>query len=142
MTPERLAEIRQFVMRFGPANCWTGTLGTACEYIFELIGKTAEGGDWPYRYDGPYRPMDMLDFSDCRPAHESPEMPDLRAFYRSEGEIIFEAVRAILDGKSSLPDKAAFAENFAAYFADRDLSYSQQLEQKFASLNVAPPPRR
>lgn len=37
MTPERLEEIRQYATRFGCANCWTGTVGTACVYIVELI---------------------------------------------------------------------------------------------------------
>ena len=37
MTPERLEEIRQFINTYGPANCWTGTVGTACTYIHELL---------------------------------------------------------------------------------------------------------
>lgn len=37
MTPERLAEIEQFIRRYGSANGWTGTLGLACVYIHELL---------------------------------------------------------------------------------------------------------
>lgn len=37
MTPERLEEIKKFAARFGCANCWTGTVGTACTYIVELM---------------------------------------------------------------------------------------------------------
>ncbi len=37
MTPDRLREIEQFVARFGPGNCWTGTVGQACIYLRELL---------------------------------------------------------------------------------------------------------
>ena len=42
MTPERLEEIRQFINRYGPPNCWTGTLGTACTFIHELLKELQE----------------------------------------------------------------------------------------------------
>lgn len=41
MTPERLEEIEQFATRLGCANCWTGTVGTACVYIRELLAELA-----------------------------------------------------------------------------------------------------
>ena len=37
MSEERIAEIRHFIARYGSANCWTGTLGTACSIIHELL---------------------------------------------------------------------------------------------------------
>lgn len=42
MTPERLEEIKQFATRFGCVNCWTGTTGTACTYIVELMKALEE----------------------------------------------------------------------------------------------------
>ncbi len=37
MTAERLAEIREAMNRYGPANSWTGTTGRLAEMIFELL---------------------------------------------------------------------------------------------------------
>lgn len=37
MTDEQIAEMRQFIARWGSGNCWTGTLGTACAMIFALL---------------------------------------------------------------------------------------------------------
>lgn len=39
MTPERLAEIRRLVNKYGPSNCWTGTLGTLCAAMYELLAE-------------------------------------------------------------------------------------------------------
>lgn len=36
---ERMQEIREFATRFGCANCWTGTVGTACVYLRELLAE-------------------------------------------------------------------------------------------------------
>jgi hypothetical protein len=36
MTPARLEEIKQWAQRYGNANCWTGTVGTAAAYIVEI----------------------------------------------------------------------------------------------------------
>jgi hypothetical protein len=40
MTPERLQEIKHFATRFGCGNGWTGTVGTACTYLRELMDAT------------------------------------------------------------------------------------------------------
>jgi hypothetical protein len=40
MTPERLQEIKHFATRFGCGNGWTGTVGTACTYLRELMDET------------------------------------------------------------------------------------------------------
>ena len=37
MTPERMIEIEQHARRFGPANGWTGTIGTLSAMIIELL---------------------------------------------------------------------------------------------------------
>lgn len=37
LSPERIAEIRCFRNKFGPGNCWTGSLGAACQIIDELL---------------------------------------------------------------------------------------------------------
>ena len=42
MTDERQLEIEQAMMRFGPANCWTGTTGTLATMIFELLTELRE----------------------------------------------------------------------------------------------------
>lgn len=39
MDAERLQEIREFATRFGCANCWTGTVGTACVYLREFLAE-------------------------------------------------------------------------------------------------------
>ncbi len=37
MTDDRLAEMWQFIRRYGSGNCWTGTTGTAAAMILELL---------------------------------------------------------------------------------------------------------
>ena len=37
LPPERLAEIFAWTARYGPASCWTGTLGTAARMMRELL---------------------------------------------------------------------------------------------------------
>lgn len=52
MTTERLAEIEQFTRRYGSANCWTGTLGTACTYIRELLAELKPQKQWQFTGNG------------------------------------------------------------------------------------------
>ena len=42
ISPERLAEMREAVLRYGPANCWTGTTGTLAAMVFELLRAIGE----------------------------------------------------------------------------------------------------
>ena len=42
ISAERLAEMRQAVLRYGPANCWTGTTGTLAAMVFELLRAIGE----------------------------------------------------------------------------------------------------
>ena len=37
MTPERIAEIRQAIQKYGPSNAWTGTTGTLAGMLHELL---------------------------------------------------------------------------------------------------------
>lgn len=37
VTPDRLAQIRERCNQYGPANCWTGTTGTLCGMLRELL---------------------------------------------------------------------------------------------------------
>ena len=42
ISAERLAEMRQAVLRYGPANCWTGTTGMLAAMVFELLKAIGE----------------------------------------------------------------------------------------------------
>ncbi len=42
ISAERLAEMRQAVLRYGPSNCWTGTTGTLAAMVFELLRAIGE----------------------------------------------------------------------------------------------------
>ena len=42
ISAERLAEMRQAVRTYGPANCWTGTTGTLAAMVFELLKAIGE----------------------------------------------------------------------------------------------------
>ena len=42
ISAERLAEMRQAVRTYGPANCWTGTTGTLAAMVFELLRAIRE----------------------------------------------------------------------------------------------------
>jgi hypothetical protein len=42
ISAERLAEMREAVLRYGPANCWTGTTGTLAAMVFELLKAIGE----------------------------------------------------------------------------------------------------
>jgi hypothetical protein len=42
ISAERLAEMRQAVLRYGPSNCWTGTTGTLAAMVFELLKAIGE----------------------------------------------------------------------------------------------------
>jgi hypothetical protein len=42
ISAERLAEMREAVLRYGPANCWTGTTGTLAAMVFELLRAIGE----------------------------------------------------------------------------------------------------
>lgn len=46
---ERMAEIERFIRRYGPGNCWTGTLGTAATFIHELLSERDAMADIPPR---------------------------------------------------------------------------------------------
>lgn len=35
-------QMLQFARRYGSANCWTGTTGTACKYILRLLKERNE----------------------------------------------------------------------------------------------------
>jgi hypothetical protein len=37
--PDTLTEIRQFCAKYGPGNCWTGTVGQACVYLRMLLDE-------------------------------------------------------------------------------------------------------
>lgn len=52
MTDERLAEIWQFIRKYGSGNGWTGTLGLACTMIHELLKEreaTSQAPSHPVR---------------------------------------------------------------------------------------------
>ena len=42
ISAERLAEMREAVLRYGPSNCWTGTTGTLAAMVFELLKAIGE----------------------------------------------------------------------------------------------------
>ena len=42
ISAERLAEMREAVLRYGPSNCWTGTTGTLAAMVFELLRAIGE----------------------------------------------------------------------------------------------------
>ena len=42
ISAERLAEMREAVLKYGPANCWTGTTGTLAAMVFELLRSIGE----------------------------------------------------------------------------------------------------
>ena len=42
ISAERLAEMREAVRTYGPANCWTGTTGTLAAMVFELLKAIGE----------------------------------------------------------------------------------------------------
>lgn len=37
ISPERMAEMFEFTCRYGSGNLWTGTAGTACGFVRELL---------------------------------------------------------------------------------------------------------
>ncbi len=37
MTEQRLDQIRQVILQYGPANCWTGTSGYMASLMRELV---------------------------------------------------------------------------------------------------------
>jgi len=37
LTDAEVLEMLQTIMKYGPANCWTGTTGTLCSMIHRLI---------------------------------------------------------------------------------------------------------
>lgn len=45
ISPDRLTEIRQAAMRYGPANCWTGDTGTLAAMILDLLKDRAAFGN-------------------------------------------------------------------------------------------------
>jgi hypothetical protein len=42
ISAERLAEMREAVLKYGPSNCWTGTTGTLAAMVFELLRAIGE----------------------------------------------------------------------------------------------------
>ena len=42
ISAERLAEMRQAVLRYGPSNCWSATTGTLAAMVFELLKAIGE----------------------------------------------------------------------------------------------------
>jgi len=42
ISAERLAEMREAVLKYGPTNCWTGTTGTLAAMVFELLRAIGE----------------------------------------------------------------------------------------------------
>ena len=42
ISAERLAEMREAVLCYGPSNCWTGTTGTLAAMVFELLRAIGE----------------------------------------------------------------------------------------------------
>lgn len=45
ISPDRLTEMRQAAMKYGPANCWTGDTGTLAAMILELLKDRAAFGN-------------------------------------------------------------------------------------------------
>jgi hypothetical protein len=42
LTDDEVKTIREFSQKWGPANCWTGTAGTAANYIRWLLAERDE----------------------------------------------------------------------------------------------------
>ena len=58
-------------------------------------------------------------------------------FYQKEAHHVFTCVKAVVEGQA---DEQNFIESYATFHAQRDIQYSQKLEQEFAKYQALPPP--